>query len=139
MARATLKPHNGGQWTTARYHSFIKGALRAASARWGPRFACIKDAKVSHGLYKCDLCGTIGPPTLPPKEGGKRRITNIIADHIHPVVDPAVGFVDWNTIVERMFVEREGFQAICNECHKIKTQEEREIAKQRRRNTDPDV
>ncbi len=132
MGRTSEKTRNGGQWTESRYFSFVKGALRAASARWGPRFACIKRANVSRGLYKCDLCGTIGPPTLPPKEGGKRRITNIIADHIHPVIDPATGFVDWDTLIERMFVEVDGFQAICHECHTIKTNEERAIAKQRR-------
>ena len=47
------------------------------------------------------------------------------ADHIDPVVDPRRGFVDWNTYIERMFVEVEGFMALCEGCHDIKTKEER--------------
>lgn len=129
---AQPKPYNGGTWTSARYHSFVKGALRAASARWGPRFACIKRANVGYGQYKCDLCGTVGPPTLPPPEGKTRRVQNIIADHIHPVIDPNRGFVSWDELIKRLFVEIDGFQAICNACHKNKTNEERSLAKQRR-------
>ncbi len=124
------KTRCGGQWTEARYVSFIKSALRGA--RWAPRYECIKRAKVGYGLYKCDLCGTVGPPTLPPEEGKKSRIKNIAADHIDPVVDPNVGFVDWNTFIERLFVELPGWQALCHKCHSIKTREENQIARERR-------
>lgn len=128
------KTYNGGQWTEARMNSFIKSALRAASQKWPPRNQCIKEARVRRGWYKCDGCGKEVPATLPPKEGNKRRIKNIVADHIKPVIDPAVGFVDWNTVIDRMFCERDGFQALCHHCHSIKTQEEREIAKKRKAN-----
>lgn len=124
------KPHNGGTWTEARKTSFIKSALRGA--RWGPRYECIKQAKVGYGLYKCALCGTVGPPTLPPEEGKKNRRKNIAADHIDPVVDPKVGFVDWNTFIERLYVELPGWQALCYDCHSKKTREENTIAKERR-------
>lgn len=127
---AVDKPRNGGQWTEARFTSFIKSALRGA--RWGPRYECIKQAKVGYGLYKCAECGDIGPPTLPPEEGKKNRVKNIAADHIEPVVDPNVGFVDWNTFIDRLFVELQGWQALCHKCHTIKTREENTIAKDRR-------
>lgn len=128
----SVKPRNSGQWTESRFNSFIKSALRAASSRWGPKFQCIKNAKVGYGQYKCDMCGTVGPPTLPPPEGKKRRINNIAADHIEPVIDPAVGFVDWDTVIERMFVEVDGYQALCAACHTAKTAREREVAKLRK-------
>lgn len=48
-------------------------------------------------------------------------------DHILPVVDPVQGFVDWNTVVARLYVEAEGFQVLCKECHDTKSAEERLI------------
>jgi len=48
-------------------------------------------------------------------------------DHINPVVDPAVGFVDWNTYINRMFLEEKGYQVLCHACHGIKTRDEREL------------
>lgn len=79
------------------------------------------------------MCSTIGPATLPPQEGKKRRRNNAAADHKTPVVDPNVGFVDWNTFIERLFCEEEGFQILCWECHTKVTKEERTIATLRRK------
>lgn len=45
-------------------------------------------------------------------------------DHIIPVVG-ADGFTTWDDYIERMFVDREGFQVLCKACHKIKTDEEK--------------
>lgn len=134
MGRTSIKPRNGGQWTEARYFSFIKGALRAASARWGPRFECIKRAKVGYGQYKCDCCGVVGPPTLPPKERGKRRINNAVADHIDPVIDPEKGFENWDTLINRLFVELDGWQCLCHKCDTQKQNEERELRKESKSN-----
>jgi hypothetical protein len=56
------------------------------------------------------------------------------ADHIVPVVGPE-GFKDWNTFIERLYVEKEGFQAIDKDCHATKTnneRKEREAAKRAR-------
>lgn len=122
------KPRNGGEWTEARYFGFIKSALRSASQRWGPRNECIRRARVSRGRYKCECCGEIGPATLPPLEGNKKRRKNIIADHIHPVI-PITGFDSWDETIERLFCEIDGYQAICWACHKIKTDEENQARK----------
>lgn len=122
------KPRNGGEWTEARYFGFIKSALRSASQRWGPRNECIRKARVSRGRYRCACCGQIGPATLPPLEGNKKRRKNIIADHIEPVI-PITGFDSWDETMERLFCEEEGFQALCWACHKIKTDEENQARK----------
>lgn len=127
------KTRNLGEWTEARFFSFVKGALRQASWRWGPAQECLRRARVGRGLYRCDCCGEIGPPSLPPKEGGKRRIKNIIADHIDPIIDPDVGFVSWDVLIERMFVELDGYQALCSACHNKKTKEETERGRERRK------
>lgn len=125
------KTRCGGQWTEARYNSFIKSLLR--KGRWGPKYEALRNARVSRGVYKCACCGAEGPKTLPPLEGRKRRRNNAAVDHINPVIDPAVGFVDWDTVIERLFCEVEGFQVLCWACHHAKTNEERAIATARRR------
>lgn len=103
------RTRNSGQWTEARYRQFIQTALRRASLRWGPRNEVKRDAKVERGIYICASC--------------KKRTRNkdIQIDHIIPVVDPEVGFQDWNTYISRMFCEKDNLQAICKTCHKKKT------------------
>lgn len=128
-----VKTRNSGEWTEARYNSFVKGLIRAGLQRWGPRHAVIKRAWLKRGWYRCELCKEEVPSTLPPPEGKVKRIKNIIADHIDPIIDPAVGHVSWDELIDRAFVEIEGFQAICHACHKIKTAEERLIATERKR------
>ena len=67
------------------------------------------------------------------KKGKPRKIKNIVADHINPVVDPNVGRRSWDEYIDRMFIET-GWQAICKPCHDTKTAEERKTAKKRREN-----
>ena len=133
MSTEKVKPHNDGQWTSARLKSFIISQLRSATTRWSPKQVCIRDARVSRGLYKCEGCKKIVPATLPPKKGNKRRIKNIVADHIRPIVDPAIGFTTYDDWITRCFVEIEGYQALCHDCHTEKSTSERAIATQRRR------
>jgi hypothetical protein len=125
---------NNGQWTRARFNSFITSLLRKGTQRWGPKALCIKNARVRRGWYKCEGCSKEVPSTLPPKEGNKRRIKNILADHIVPIVDPAVGFVSWDEWISRAFVELDGYQALCHKCHTEKTAQERAIATERKNN-----
>lgn len=62
--------------------------------------------------YKCKLCKTPHPAT------------GIEVDHITPVVG-AEGFTTWDSYIERMFCDKEGFQVLCKPCHQIKTQQEK--------------
>lgn len=124
--------HNGGQWTPARFHSFIKGALRAASSRWPPKFVALQNAftgtktnsktgrKAKH--YRCNMCNEEFPGS------------EVQVDHIIPTIDPFVGFVSWDNVVERMFCEADGYQVLCKPCHQIKTNVERRQAKERKNN-----
>ena len=80
------KPRNGGEWTEARFKSFIVSALRKVSSRWGPRNTCKKEARYFEKLPNatgrlvfhsvCAGCGEVVPET-----------TSSV-DHINPVVDP---------------------------------------------------
>ena len=123
---------NNGKWTDARFNSFITSALRSAHSRWGPKSSAKKKAWLRRGVYRCALCGEEGPATLPPESGKKRRRNNSAVDHIDPVVDPAVGKKTWDEYIDRMFVEEDGYQVLCWECHKLKTKLEREISIKRK-------
>lgn len=105
--------------------------------RWGPIAECLKLARVSRGEYLCAICKHTVPASI--KVDG-RRIKNIHVDHIYPIVDPNVGFQGWDVMVDRMFCEQDNLQALCEECHTAKTNEEKAIAKQRRlTNKDNDI
>ena len=112
MAKRIIdKPHNGGTWTDARKKGFIVSTLRRASGRWGPKYTCIKESKIGRNQYVCSDCK---------KVVGHKMIR---ADHIKPVV-PVSGFTTWDSFIERLFVEKQGYAAVCKECHSIKTKAE---------------
>lgn len=62
--------------------------------------------------YLCSECGSW------------EKGTKVAVDHRIPVIDPEIGFVDWNTLVARMFCEEENLQVLCDSCHKKKTDAE---------------
>jgi|AntAceMinimDraft_18_1070375.scaffolds.fasta_scaffold302449_1 5-methylcytosine-specific restriction endonuclease McrA len=115
-----LKTRNWWQWTEARYKSFIISALRGISRWWGPKNQCKKNARIWRWKYKCEICWK----TFWTKE--------IVIDHILPIINPKIWFVDFNVWIEKCFIEVEWFQAICKECHIKKTNKEKSIAKKRR-------
>lgn len=123
------KTRNGNTWTEAKYRSFIRGNLRRVTMRWGPIANCLKAARTSRGIYLCAGCGREVEATV--KVNG-RRVKNVHVDHIIPIVDPNVGFVSWDELINRMFTEADNLQCLCGECHKIKTDEEKAVAKARR-------
>lgn len=123
---------NDGTWTQAKFNSFIKNNLRSATRKWGPIQRCRKRANVARGLYKCECCGKEVPPTVMDTEK-RKRVKNIFVDHTVPIIDPAVGFTTWDECIERMFCDSSNLQLMCKDCHSVKSLEETEIAKQRRR------
>ena len=119
------KPYNSGTWTQARFNAFIKGALRQISFRWPPKHQIRKKAWRARGIYLCaGYKRRAHKVPLSVREKGKKK-NNVFVDHLIPVVDPAIGFVDWNQIIERMFCEADGLQVLCGSCHTLKTKDER--------------
>ena len=114
----------------AKLQEFIIKSLRAASLKWEPKSQCMKNASTRRGFKRCNHCKQEVPVSLPPKPGNKKRIVNVFADHIKPVIDPLTGFVDYNTYVERLFVSLKGYQCLCKACHDAKTAEENAIRRQ---------
>lgn len=113
-------------------HSFIKSALRSASQRWPPKFLALKEAFTGKKInsktgriashYQCGECKKDHPAK------------DVQVDHINPVIDPLIGFVSWDDVIDKMFCEEDGFQILCKPCHLIKTHAERQIAKERKTN-----
>ena len=119
----TDKKRNGGEWTEARFKSFVTSALRAASRRWPPKYKALKEAFAGRKVnaktgklamhYTCAACKKLFVAT------------DVQVDHIKPVVDPKKGFVSWDSFIDRMFCEIENLQVMCKPCHKIKTDQEK--------------
>jgi hypothetical protein len=133
----TDKPFNDGEWTQGRMDAFIKGLIREGLTKWGPRHECIKQSRVRRGWYLCAVCKQEVPTSikreLKTKPGVWKKTKNIYADHIEPIIDPAVGRRSWDEVIKRAFVDLKEFQAVCYACHESKTAEERSIATERKR------
>jgi len=126
------KTRCSGAWTEAKFMSFIKNNLRSATRKWAPIQQCKKRAHIKRGEYKCDSCGEIVNPTYYNEE--KRvRTRNVFVDHIDPIVDPNVGFTTWDDIINNMFCELDNLQLLCGKCHEVKSKQEIELAKARRK------
>jgi hypothetical protein len=69
----------------------------------------------------------------------RKRVKNIFVDHIVPIIDPAVGFTTWDECIERMFCDSSNLQLVCKACHSVKSLEETEVAKQRRRRSKEEI
>ena len=125
------KTRCGGRWTEAQFRSFIKGNLRRATLKWAPIHECLKASKEDRNSYRCAGCGELVPSTI--KVDGK-RVKNVHVDHINPVIDPSLGFTTWDDTIEGLFSELVNLQVLCTACHDIKTNQEKQIAKERRAN-----
>ena len=110
------KTRNDGQWTEARYNSFIKGGLRSASQRWPPKYQTLNAACVGQQInqasgrlakhYKCAACSNVFPAK------------HVEVNHIDPVI-PTTGFDSWDNVIDRLFCEQEGLEVVCKTCHKL--------------------
>lgn len=113
--------HNNGEWTAARFNSFVKSALRSASQRWPPKYRTLLAARRGKGInpksgrlaefYQCASCLNL----FVSKE--------VEVNHKTPVV-PLTGFDSWDGVVQRIFCEAEQLEVLCKPCHKSVTREE---------------
>lgn len=58
---------------------------------------------------------------------------DIQVDHKEAVVDPEIGFIDWNTFIDRLWCSIENLAVLCKNCHNTKTSLEKSIAVERRK------
>lgn len=131
MAKKVLTPAEKWQRHVERYDPVMaaRQALRRAFSRSPvviemmrenrrkvPRFN--KDGsrhKIDATEHLCNVCNK-----------WKRSVKNskVVIDHIDPVVEPEVGFVDMNTYFRRLWCDRSKLQKICGDCHRTKTNAE---------------
>jgi 5-methylcytosine-specific restriction endonuclease McrA len=102
-------------WTKARYFSFIRSALRAATMRFPAKQkylnkACRPAPANMRAKYVCDceICGEVV---------GKSKAE---VDHINPA-GSLRSYEDLPGFVERLFCGFSNFQILCPPCHEIKT------------------
>ena len=119
MAKKTPPFEHWPDWTTARFFSFIRSALRAAFNRYPPKYEAIKQAKRDKKdggrqkyEYLCAECNGL----FPQKE--------IQVDHITPA-GTLKCFEDLPEFCKKLFCGVDGLQILCKTCHSIKTKEER--------------
>lgn len=118
---------NNGQWTAARFNSFVKSALRSASQRWPPKYQCLNKAKRGKKInwktgriaehYECNSCHK------------EFVLKDVQVDHKSPIV-PVTGFTTWDEVIDNMFCEEDDLQVLCIQCHKIKSNAEKASRKE---------
>lgn len=102
----------------------VISAMRRAFRRYPAYKQCLDNAKTEyfipskHGKqlrrvnFECSVCHQKFP----------RKLIDI--DHASAVVDPLVGFVDYNTYALRLFCNLDNLAAMCKNCHKEKSKHE---------------
>ena len=116
------RTRNAGTMTESAFWSFIRSALRQKSRWWKPITQCKLAAKRAYKgpfkrqkfEYQCNKCKNWFPDK------------KINVDHIHPAGSLNCAN-DLPEFVERLFVEAEGLQLLCSNCHDKKTAKERGI------------
>jgi len=117
----TPKTRNAGTMTESAFWSFIRSGLRQKSRWWKPITQCkMKSRRPYKGPnkrqkfeYLCNVCNTWFP----------EKKVNI--DHIIPAGSLRCAN-DLPGFVERLFCEIDNLQCICESCHNIKTQNEKD-------------
>lgn len=111
----------GCEWTEAKYIGFFRAGLRKMHLRWPGKHLFKernrRDAQFP-GRHKYELQCSECDEWMPEKCGQ--------IDHIVPcgqllTLDDLPGFV------ARMFCEPNGYQFLCHECHKKKTDQQRQV------------
>jgi len=131
LTKRVERTRAGNSMTEGAFRSFIKSGLRRMSTRWKPKYDVKKAARHTKKLpnikgrlvfhSKCNDCGDIVPETT------------ATVDHISPIINPEIGFTNWDDVIYALFCEAEGLQVLCSPCHTQKTKKEKAIDTERRR------
>lgn len=111
-------------WTTAKYHSFLRSALRKSFTRWPPKYEALNAAKRTYNgpnprqkyEYQCAICKAWYPQA------------KVEVDHIIPcgsIISPDL----WVGFIQRLHVSVEGLRVLCKACHLTITKEAKEAKK----------
>lgn len=98
--------------------AYIIATLRRIGYRNVYRKAAFDKAHIGRAQWECQLCKKIYSSSR-----------DLHGDHYLPCVDVESGFTTWDEYINRLFLGE--IQAICKECHKIKTNKENEQRRKR--------
>lgn len=155
--RCIPRERNNNTWTQSFFVQKIMSHLRVISRGWIPRKLPLKEACVSRGMTLCSLCKKVKPTIISGRNltGRQENKPNFDSDHLLTVVpvveitnitlqqykqalkdgvDPITLFklgVNWDERIRRLFAE-DGWQALCGECHRGKTNIENTLRKEGR-------
>ena len=119
-----------------RFRGRIISHLRKLTWSWKPYNVVKNKAKVDKATYKCVKCekycytGKSEKSLTELKVKYKMKtvvMDAIFIDHINPVIDPELGFENWDTFVERLFCPEDNLQPLCRVCHDKKSKKENKV------------
>jgi len=91
----------------------IRARIRQLFVWYSPNFKAAKNrAKISFGLYQCELCNDLCKKPA--------------VDHVNPVVPIGAATSDMplDEYFARTFCSADNLQVLCDSCHSVKTKEE---------------
>jgi hypothetical protein len=122
------KPYCSGTMTEAAFRGWILSALRNLTRKWKPASDALKKGTRAKPVnvagrhrieHKCADCGVWAP------KKSKTNTFGIELDHIVPIGGLS-SFSKLQQWITNAFVEVDGYQKLCTDCHKIKTQREKQ-------------
>lgn len=121
------RTRNAGTMTENMFWSMLRALLRGQTVMWKPIKECKRMSKRTYKgpnkrqkyEYECKMCGNWF------------HEKHITVDHIIPA-GSLRNAEDLPGFVERLFVEKEGLQTLCQPCHDKKTKEDNEKLKNNR-------
>ena len=116
------------------FRPWFISTLRRCFKRYPPYYNTLNSVKTYYTIkskngkdlvrvsYKCNKCKD------------EFKSSQVVVDHIIPVIDPTVGFPinpdgsdDWLTFIRRLFCGPENLQVLCKTCHDEKTGKETKL------------
>lgn len=106
--------------TDSQFFTMLRMTLRNLTLRWKPIHDCRKNArrpyegpdKRQKWEYQCSECK------------GWYKYESVAVDHTEPC-GQLRSFADLSTFAEKLFVEADKLTVLCNNCHAVKTKDEK--------------
>lgn len=96
---------------------FLFAGLRRLSRFYPVKNEALRLARKSPGQYECAACKKLF------------RVNEVVVDHIDPVIDPKMGFQNWDDYIKRLFCPLSNLQVLCQPDHKVKSAAEVKVRK----------
>jgi 5-methylcytosine-specific restriction endonuclease McrA len=97
--------------------AFLFAGLRRLSRFYPVKNEALRLARKCPGQYECAACKKLF------------KVSDVVVDHIDPVIDPQTGFRNWDDYINRLFCPLSNLQVLDRECHSAKTKAEVKVRK----------